>query len=101
MHTWLEGGLSRLVLIKSFMGGDEEKAESIGIHFGAKEKVAATAALAVVTVKAAFYRVGLRVPVVSRYVDNRLNTRLVQLLDMYGHANFVTDAERYKVSASG
>ena len=63
--------------------------------------MAATAALAVVTVKAAFYRVGLRVPVVSRYVDNRLNTRLVQLLDMYGHANFVTDAERYKVSASG
>ena len=83
------------------MGGDEEKAESIGIRFGAKEKVAATAALAVVTAKAAFYRVGLRMPVLSRYVDNRLNARLARLLDMYGHADFVTDAERYKVSASG
>ena len=101
MHTWLEDGLSRFVLIKSFLGGDEERAEAIGISFGAKEKVAAAAALAVVTVKAAFYSVGLRMPVVSRYVDNRLNTRLARLLDMYGHANFVTDAERYKVGASG
>ncbi len=101
MHTWLEDGLSRFVLIKSFMSGDEERAESIGISFGAKDKVAATAALAVVTVKAMFYSVGLRMPVVSRYVDNRLNARLARLLDMYGHADFVTDAERYKVSASG
>jgi hypothetical protein len=48
-----------------------------------------------------FYNVGLRMPVVSRYVDNRLNARLAHLLDMYGHADFVTDADRYKVSASG
>jgi hypothetical protein len=101
MHTWLENGLSRFVLIKSFLGGDAERAESIGISFGAKDKVAAAAALAVVTVKAVFYSVGLRMPVVSRYVDNRLNARLARLLDMYGHANFVTDPERYKVSASG
>jgi hypothetical protein len=101
MHTWLEGGLSRFVLIKSFLGGDAERAESIGISFGAKDKVAAAAAVAVVTVKAVFYNVGLRMPVVSRYVDNRLNARLARLLDMYGHADFVTDADRYKVSASG
>ena len=54
MHTWLEDGLSRFVLIKSFLGGDAERTEAIGISFGAKEKVAATAALAVVTVKVAF-----------------------------------------------
>ena len=101
MHTWLEDGLSRFVLIKSFLGGDAERAKSIGISFGAKDKLAAAAAVAVVTVKAVFYNVGLRMPVVSRYVDNRLNARLARLLDMYGHADFVTDAERYKVSASG
>jgi len=101
MHTWLEDGLSRFVLIKSFLGGDADRAESIGISFGAKDKLAATAAVAVVTVKSVFYSVGLRMPVVSQYVDNRLNARLARLLDMYGHADFVTDAERYKVSASG
>ena len=62
--------------------------------------MAAAAALAVVTVKAAFYSVGLRMPWVSGYVDNRLNARLAQLLEEYGHANFVTDAERYKVNES-
>ncbi len=100
MHTWLENGLSRFVLIKSFLGGDAEKAESIGIRFGLKEKVAAAAAVAVVTAKASFYSVGLRIPLVSRYIDDRLNARLAQLLDMYGHADFVTDAERYEISAS-
>lgn len=98
MHAWLEGGLSRFVLIKSFLGGDEERAKSIGINFGWKDKATAAVALAVVTVKAAFYNVGLRMPVVSGYVDNRLNARLARLLDMYGHANFVTDPERYKVN---
>jgi hypothetical protein len=39
-------------------------------------------------------------PLVSGYVDNRLNARLARLLDEYGHADFVTDAERYKVNSS-
>ena len=100
MHSWLEDGLSRFVLIKSFLSGDAERAESIGIRFSAKDKLTAALALGVVTAKATFYRVGLGLPGLSGYVDDMLNARLAELLESYGHADFVTDPERYKVNAA-
>lgn len=102
VHSWLENGFSRFVLINSFLSGDRTRAESIGITFGLRDKLAAGAAMAVVMAKTAFYNVGLRVPVpaVSRWVDARLNARLAHLLDIYGHADFVTDPERYQVNAA-
>ncbi|WP_040492585.1 oxygenase MpaB family protein [Ilumatobacter nonamiensis] len=98
VHAWLENGFSRFVLIKSFLGGDSERAESIGITFGAADKAAAAAAIAVVTAKTAFYRVGLRLPAVSDRVDRRLDNRLAHLLDIYGHADFVTDPDKYALT---
>ena len=102
VHAWLENGFSRFVLINSFLSGDKGRAESIGITFDRRDKIAAGAAMAVVMTKAAAYNVGLRVPVpaVQRSVDARLNARLAHLLDMYGHADFVTDPERYNIDAA-
>jgi hypothetical protein len=98
VHTWLENGFSRFVLVKSFLGGDSERAESIGIRFGPKEMAAAAAAVAVVACGSAFYTLGLRLPVVSKHLDRRLNKKLARLLEMYGHADFVTDPDLYKVN---
>jgi hypothetical protein len=98
LHGWLENGFSKFVLIKSFLGGDTERAASIGITFNRAEKVAAGVAAGSIALKTAFYRLGLRLPVVSSHVDARLNRRLAQLLDMYGHADFVTDADQYKLT---
>lgn len=100
IHAWLENGFSRFVLIKSFLGGDTERAESMGITFSAWEKVAAVAAVAVIAGKSAFYRVGLRLPLVADRVDRRLNARLAHLLESYGHADFVTDADRYALDST-
>ena len=95
VHTWLEDGFSRFVLISSFLGGDHERAAEMGITFGLGEKVAAGAAAATIGAMSAFYRIGLRIPVVDSHVDAMLNARLASLLDSYGHADFVTDAEKY------
>lgn len=102
VHAWLENGFSRFVLINSFLSGDKARAESIGITFGRRDKVAAGAAMAVVMTKGAAYNLGLRVPVpaVQQWVDARLNARLAHLLDMYGHADFVTDPGRYNIDAA-
>ena len=100
LHAWLENGFSRYVLIKSFLNGDAERAASIGITFGPKQKLAAALAVAVLAGKTAFYRVGLRLPVLAERLDKRLNKRLAALLDMYGHADFVTDPDRYDLSVS-
>jgi hypothetical protein len=98
LHAWLENGFSKFVLIKSFLGGDTERAAAIGITFSRREKLAAGVAAGSLALKTAFYRVGLRLPVVASRVDARLNRRLAELLDMYGHADFVTDADRYKLN---
>ncbi len=99
-HSWLENGFSRFVLIKSFLSGDAERAESIGIDFGPEEKAAAGISVAVIAAKTAFYNVGLRLPVVSARVDERLNKKLARLLETYGHADFVTDADKYEVNTA-
>ncbi len=99
LHAWLENGFSRFVLIKSFLNGDSERAASMGIRFGRNEKLAAGLAAATVAASATFYRIGLRLPMVGQHVDAHLNARLAHLLETYGHADFVTDAERYKIAA--
>ena len=98
LHAWLENGFSKFILIKSFLDGDTERAASIGITMSRREKAAAGATVGSLAIKTAFYRVGLRLPAVSRRVDARLNRRLAELLEMYGHADFVTDADRYKLA---
>jgi len=98
LHAWLENGFSKFVLIKSFLDGDTERAAAIGITFRRREKLAAGVAAGSLALKTAFYRVGLRLPVVSSRVDARLNRRLAELLDMYGHADFVADADRYNLN---
>lgn len=99
MHGWLEDGFSRFVLIKSFMGGDAKRAASIGIEFERRHKAAAAVAASVIAVKTAFYRLGMRVPVLGSYLDNRLNGRLAALLDTYGHSDFVTDPGNYNMNS--
>lgn len=99
VHAWLEDGFSRFVLIKSFLGGDVDRAAQMGIAFGTKEKVAAGAAAAAIGARTAFYRIGLQVPVAGAVVDRHLDARLARLLDSYGHADFVTEPDRYTVAA--
>ncbi|NQY56764.1 MAG: DUF2236 domain-containing protein [Ilumatobacteraceae bacterium] len=97
-HGWLENGFSRFVLTQRFLGGDEEVARSVGIDFGTSHKVAATFAGAAIAGTTAFYRLGPKVPYAAEYVDARLNRKLARLLDSYGHADFVTDPDRYHLN---
>jgi hypothetical protein len=98
LHSLLENGFSRFVLIKSFLGGDAERAAGMGITFGPKEKAAAGVAAATIAAQTAYFRLGLQVPVVRGLVDRQLDARLAHLLDSYGHADFVTDPHRYHVA---
>lgn len=99
LHSWLENGFSRFVLINSFLSGDPTQARAMGITFSRSEKVAAALAAGVISATTSFYRLGLRVPGISQWIDSRLNARIAHLLETYGHADFVTDPDRYKVNA--
>ena len=67
----------------------------MGIEFGLDKQVAAGLAALVVGTSITGYRLGLRLPLVSGHVDAHLNKRLAKLLDSYGHADFVTDADEW------
>lgn len=99
VHAWLEDGFSRAVLINAFLAGDTKQAAAMGLTSSGPQKVAATIALASIIAGSNAYKVGLRLPVVSAAVDRRLNQRLADLLDSYGHADFVTDPDRYAIAA--
>ncbi|HAS12136.1 MAG TPA: DUF2236 domain-containing protein [Acidimicrobiaceae bacterium] len=99
LHAWLENGFSRFVLIKSFLAGDAERAAQLGIDFGTNEKVATGVAAAAIALRTAYYRLGLQVPVLGDVVDRQLDARLAHLLESYGHADFVTEPDRYRVKA--
>ena len=98
LHSWLENGFSRFVLINSFLSGDATQARTMGITFSRTEKLAAAIAAGVISSNAAFYRLGLKLPGISSWIDRRLNAKIARLLDTYGHADFVTDPGRYKVN---
>ncbi len=100
LHSWLENGFSRFVLINSFLAGDSSRAEAMGITFSRTEKLAAALAAGAISARGAFYRVGLNVPGLSGWIDSRLNARLARLLDSYGHADFVTDPGRYRIKVA-
>ena len=100
LHSWLENGFSRFVLINSFLAGDSSRAEAMGITFSRTEKLAAALAAGAISARGAFYRVGLNVPGLSGWIDSRLNARLARLLDSYGHADFVTDPGRYRINVA-
>ncbi|GJM36802.1 MAG: hypothetical protein DHS20C19_01690 [Acidimicrobiales bacterium] len=99
IHSWLEDGFSRFVLVSNFLRGEKERAAEIGITFERKHKVAAAFAAVAVFGRTMVYRVGLRLPGIGGFVDRRLNARLAHLLDSYGHADFVTDPGRYRLAA--
>lgn len=98
IHAWLEDGFSRFVLIRQFLGGDMDRATEMGIDFELSHKVAAGLAAGVILSMTTAYRVGLRLPLVDEMVDAHLNARIARLLDSYGHADFVTDADNYALS---
>ena len=98
LHAWLEQGFSRFVLVRDFLGGDIERAASIGVTFERRHKFAAAMAGAAIAAQVAFYKIGLKLPVVSDRVDQRLNASIARLLDSYGHADFVTDPGMYNRS---
>jgi hypothetical protein len=100
LHGWLENGFSRFVLINSFLSGDAAQARTMGITFSRTEKLAAAIAAGVISTNAAFYRIGLKVPGLSTWIDRRLNAKIARLLDTYGHADFVTDPGQYTVNAA-
>ena len=91
----LEQGFSKLFLLKNFCAGDADKARSIGVELSLSDWLAAFAALLLIVMKKATYKVLRRTPGLSAWSERRLIARVHTLLGRYGKADFVTDSAKY------
>jgi len=97
MHRWMERGFSKFFLIEHFCNGKAARAQDMGISYGFEDKLAAAVTIVVILVSSACYNVGMRIPGLRGVLDRQLINKIAGLLDSYGHADFITDANQYKL----
>ena len=100
VHRWMERGFSRYFFIRNFCQGKAARAKELGVSYSAEEKLATAVAILVLLVSSNFYIIGMRIPGLRKRLDKQLVTRLAELLDSYGHADFITDSSQYKLAPS-
>jgi hypothetical protein len=96
LHDRIERRFAKAFFLRHFMNGDRAAAARIGIQVEPADRlVFAAVALGVVAQMAAF-KAADRVPVVRDLADAVLVRRVERLLARYGHAEFATDAAKYR-----
>jgi ER-bound oxygenase mpaB/B'/Rubber oxygenase, catalytic domain len=98
MHRWMERGFSKFFLIRHFCNGKAARAQEMGISYGFEDKLAAAVTILVIVVSSSYYHIGMRIPGLKTALDRQLINRIAVLLDSYGHADFITDANQYKLA---
>ena len=96
-HRWMERGFSKYFLIQNFCEGKSSRAAAMGIHFKLNDKIATVCALATIVSNSNLCALGMKIPGLAKVVDKSLTRKLGRLLETYGHADFVTDANEYKL----
>ena len=96
-HRWMERGFSKYFLIQNFCEGQASHAAAMGVHFRLNDKIATACALATIVASSNLCSVGMKIPVIRNWLDQRLTRKLELLLKTYGHADFITDASQYKL----
>jgi hypothetical protein len=101
LHRWMERGFSRYFFIRNFCQGNASRAKKLGIDYDFTEKLATAVTIVVLLASSSFYTVGMRIPGLRTLLDKQLVNKLARLLDSYGHADFITDANQYKLAPAG
>jgi hypothetical protein len=96
LHDRIERRFAKVFFLRHFMNGDRAAAARMGVEVGPADwLVFAAVALGVTTRMAAFGLAG-KVPGLRDLTDAVLARRVRRLLARYGHAEYVTDAARYR-----
>lgn len=95
-HEVLERAFSKLFFVKSFMGGDKQKAASVGVPIHLRDMLLAAVAGLLVVSRLQIYALAAKIPVVRDWTDGILVRKIERQLASYGHAHFTTDADQYR-----
>lgn len=94
----VERRFSKVFFLRNFMNGDREAARRMGVEIGPRDFMMFGLVALLVTSQLMAYRLARNVPGVSDLADRRLVGKLKKQLARYGHAEFTSDAEKYRPS---
>jgi hypothetical protein len=95
-HDRVERRIAKAFFQRHIMRGDRAAAARMGVEVGLADRLVFTVVAVGVTMRMAAFDVALQVPGLRRAADAVLERRVRRLLVRYGHAEYVTDATRYR-----
>ncbi len=96
----LERSFAKVYFMQNFCNGSDKAAARYGVKIRAIDKLRATAVGVGLMGQMRLYGVAAKTPVVRHLADQRLVGKLRGYLGSLGHAEFTTDAAKYKPSAA-
>lgn len=98
LHDRIERRFAKVFFLRHFMNGDRAAAARMGVEVGPADGLVFAAVALGVTTRMAIFRAAGRTPGLRDVADAVLERRVRKLLVRYGHAEYVTDATRYRPS---
>lgn len=96
-----EKSFSKVYFLQNFCGGDERRARGFGVKVSGIDRARAAAVGLHVIGRMRAYDAADKVPVLREIAAMRLTGRLKRYLGTLGHAEFTSDAAKYKPAAGG
>lgn len=92
----VERGFAKVFFLRQFMGGDVDAAARMGVRITTADRLLFGLVALIVTSRMAAYSLALTIPGLRDLADASLVAQLRRHLVRYGHAEFTTDAARYR-----
>jgi hypothetical protein len=92
----VERRFSKVFFLRNFMNGDVAAARRMGVEVGPRDFMMFGLVALLVTSQLMAYRLARNVPGVADLADAHLVAKLKRQLARYGHAEFTSDAEKYR-----
>jgi hypothetical protein len=96
LFDYVERGFAKVFFLRNFLNGDVSAARKMGVEIGPRDFMLFGVVALLVTSRLMAYRLARNVPGVSDLADAALVARLKRQLGRYGHAEFTSDAEKYR-----
>jgi hypothetical protein len=100
LHDRIERRFAKAFFLRHFLEGDRQAATRMGIEVGPVDELVFAVVALLVFARMGAFKMADKVPGLNRIADAVLVRRVRDLLARYGHAEYTTDASKYR-SASG
>ncbi len=95
-HDGLERRVAKVFFLKHFLKGDAAISEAIGVKITAGDRVVSALVIPMILTQMLAYKAADKIPGVRRLATKALVRKVERLLGRYGHAEFETDAAKYR-----